>query len=266
MNVSSDFLISIKQITLAHELNAEKRILSDYRAGRKVFGMSYAISGKAEYRLHTGKKITVSQGDVLFFDKDSSYLAVTLDKYRHFTVNFELCEPLPKSFTEDGGVSVIHSGTGAVYKGLFLNLTQIWREKRFGFRLKAQAVLYELFAQFFSDISLLGENDYLKRRLLPVKEVIDARYKDALTVGELAAIAGMSATHFRREFERAFGTSVIRYRDEVRLMHAKDALSSGEYTISEAGRRCGFDDPSYFARFFKKHMGICAQEYKKLYR
>ena len=265
MNINSDMSLRLLRIVLAHELNTTGKILSDYRGGRKVCGMSYAISGKAEYRLSTGRKITVLPGDVIFFDKESSYLALTLEEYRHYTVNFELEEPLAAGLLQDGGVSIIRKEGGGVYKGLFAGLVQIWKEKRFGFQLRAASVLYELFAHFFTDSALDGESDYLKRRLLPVTEVLARRYFEPLTVAELAGIADMSVTHFRREFLRVFGISAIRYRDEVRLLHAKDALSSGAYTVVEAGRACGFSDASYFARFFKKHTGVCAEEYKKLY-
>lgn len=264
MNLNSDMSVPLSRIVLAHELNTTGKILSDYRHGRKVWGMSYAISGKAEYRLNTGRKITVLPTDVVFFDKESEYLALTLEEYRHYTVNFELAEPIADGILDEGGVSIIRND-GGVYKSLFATLVQLWKEKRFGFQLRAASVLYELFAHFFKDLSLGGESDYLKRRLLPVKEMIDRRYFEPLCIAELADAAGMSVTHFRREFLRVFGISAIRYRDTVRLLHAKDALCSGAYTVAETGRACGFSDASYFARFFKKHTGVCAEDYKKLY-
>jgi Na+-driven multidrug efflux pump len=49
------------------------------------------------------------------------------------------------------------------------------------------------------------------------------------------------------------------------LYYAKEYLRSGYYTISEIAEKCGFEDPNYFTRFFKKHTGLTPGEAKKQY-
>ena len=45
--------------------------------------------------------------------------------------------------------------------------------------------------------------------------------------------------------------------------YAKVYLNSGYYTISEVVKKCGFDDVSYFVRFFKKQLGLTSGAYKR---
>ena len=45
------------------------------------------------------------------------------------------------------------------------------------------------------------------RHLLRAKDLADARYFEALDVGDMARAAGLSKAHFSREFRRAFGES-----------------------------------------------------------
>ena len=66
----------------------------------------------------------------------------------------------------------------------------------------------------------------------------------------------MSETNFRRAFLSAIGETPMRYRDKMLIGLAKDYLLSGFYTVAETAEKCGFDDPSYFGRFFKKHTGV----------
>ena len=55
----------------------------------------------------------------------------------------------------------------------------------------------------------------------------------------------------------------MQYRDSIRLYYAKEYLNSGYYTVSEIAEKCGFDDVSYFVRFFKKRTGTPPGAYKK---
>jgi AraC-like DNA-binding protein len=49
----------------------------------------------------------------------------------------------------------------------------------------------------------------------------------------------------------------------MRLNFAKDYLSCGYYTVAEVAKKCGFEDASYFVRFFKKKTGCTPNEFKK---
>ena len=58
------------------------------------------------------------------------------------------------------------------------------------------------------------------RHLLRAKDLADARYFEALGVDALARAAGLSRSHFSREFRRAFGESPHVYLLTRRLERA----------------------------------------------
>jgi AraC-like DNA-binding protein len=49
------------------------------------------------------------------------------------------------------------------------------------------------------------------RFLLRAKDFVDARYAEAITVEDLAAVAGLSRAHFSRMFTKTFGESPHAY-------------------------------------------------------
>ena len=65
----------------------------------------------------------------------------------------------------------------------------------------------------------------------------------------------MSEVNFRRLFKEYTGMSPIEYRNNIRLINAKNKLQSDEYNVSETAELCGFSNLSFFIRLYKKKYG-----------
>ena len=53
------------------------------------------------------------------------------------------------------------------------------------------------------------------------------------------------------------------YIIELRLQFAKNMLSGTNMSIKQISEHIGYNDPYFFSRLFKKHIGISPQEYRK---
>jgi AraC-like DNA-binding protein len=42
----------------------------------------------------------------------------------------------------------------------------------------------------------------------------------------------------------------------LRLQRAMDLLQQGTHNVAETSHAVGYDDPFYFSRLFRKHMGV----------
>ena len=115
---------------------------------------------------------------------------------------------------------------------------------------------------FYSDC-INRQNAASYNRLLPAKEYIEQYFHQPISLEELAKLSNMSATNFRREWKKIYLETPLQYRDSIRLYYAKEYLNSGYYTVTEIAEKCGFDDVSYFVRFFKKKVGLTPGEFKK---
>jgi PAS domain S-box-containing protein len=99
--------------------------------------------------------------------------------------------------------------------------------------------------------------------LAPVADYIKAHSGEAISVRELARMAGLSVRQFERKFFETFRTTPKHYLMRLRVLLACDELLETRRTITEIALAAGFCDHSAFARHFRKHMGVSPREYRE---
>lgn len=260
--LGDDWYVDIGRVSIAHEHVFFEGDRCDYLSGRKICGLSFAISGEAEYRFISKNKYVLSEGDVVFLPSNAAYTVQKCIDYNHFTVNFELDEAGLCGQLHCDEMLVLHTKNKSLFTALFGELCRIWREKKSGYEMRAVRYVYDLMIAFVEECNeTYMERTPNYRRLLPAKEYIDLNFSKNMSISELAELCNMSDTNFRRRFAEVFGMAAMEYRDGVRLLHAKEFLLSGYYSVSETAEKCGFEDVSYFCRFFKKHTGMTALKF-----
>ena len=111
-----------------------------------------------------------------------------------------------------------------------------------------------------------------KRRYSPLVETIRAEIESnisnpAYSVDESLKRLPLSYEYLRKLFKKETGTTPLCYLSDCRMRLAAQIISSGisnqysEYTISQIAEACGFSDPMYFSRVFKKNFGVSPTEY-----
>ncbi|WP_170311592.1 AraC family transcriptional regulator [Vallitalea okinawensis] len=89
------------------------------------------------------------------------------------------------------------------------------------------------------------------------------RFKEEVSVEELAKILGLSERHTRRFFHSIYGMSLHEKVKEMRIDLAKELLMNTRMTISRIGDYVGYIDPLYFSRVFKKSTGCSPTVYRR---
>jgi AraC-like DNA-binding protein len=87
-------------------------------------------------------------------------------------------------------------------------------------------------------------------------EYIQDQLDTDLTVSGIAQTVSMSPYHFMRLFKESTGQSPHQYVIEARVRKAKELLTTGKFTISEAAHHVGFVDQSHLTRHFKRVFGM----------
>lgn len=104
------------------------------------------------------------------------------------------------------------------------------------------------------------------RRIQKVKEYVTENCDHEFTLGEIAAVAGMSPSAFSRFFKSATGKTLTAYILEIRLGNAARDLVNTTNTIAEICYSSGFNNVSNFNRLFKKCKGVTPKEFRQIYK
>lgn len=86
-------------------------------------------------------------------------------------------------------------------------------------------------------------------------------YKD-ITRKNIAAHFNISENHVSRIFKKNGNSSFSDFLISVRVDRAKFMLRKYDFRLSEIAVRCGFNDPNYFFRVFKRHTGTTPKAYR----
>lgn len=81
-------------------------------------------------------------------------------------------------------------------------------------------------------------------------------------LAKVARTAGYHPDHLTRKLKREAGLGLRALRDRLRLEAAQAALRSAP-NIAAAAVQCGFDDPNYFARWFRRQTGETPSDWKR---
>lgn len=99
-------------------------------------------------------------------------------------------------------------------------------------------------------------------KLNQIKDLIEARLADSLTLAHMAAMVHMSPFHFARTFKAATGQPPHAYLTQRRIERAKMLLSITRLPIAEVANRVGFSNQSHFTAQFRKATGTTPKTYR----
>lgn len=95
---------------------------------------------------------------------------------------------------------------------------------------------------------------------------IDGTLADAIGLGDIARVTGLSPSHFERKFRLSTGMSAMRFRTGRRIRHALDLLQKASEPLPELSTRLGFCSHSHFTRTFRAWTGMTPLRYLRAFR
>jgi len=99
-------------------------------------------------------------------------------------------------------------------------------------------------------------------KLILTKENIENNVKNIVSVENLAKLADMSLSKYKRLFKQVFGTTPYRYYLEAKLNLAMELLLTKKYSCSEVGHIIGYSNLSQFSKAFKKQFNTLPKNIK----
>lgn len=92
--------------------------------------------------------------------------------------------------------------------------------------------------------------------------LVEKRYTKRVAVTDYADELGVSESYLKRCLKRITGKTAGQLHRQRLLLEAGRLLHYSPLTVSEIADRLGFDDLSYFTRFFRQQMGLSPTEFR----
>jgi AraC-like DNA-binding protein len=95
--------------------------------------------------------------------------------------------------------------------------------------------------------------------------VIRTRFHEDLHASAIADELGCNPDYLGRVFRTIYGRTLTEAIHERRIRNATRLLAEGRERIDDVAGLCGFDDPGYFRRLFKRLQGMTPAAYRRLH-
>jgi len=86
-----------------------------------------------------------------------------------------------------------------------------------------------------------------------LKDIIQNHLFSNFSLNELAKMAGLSLSSFKRDFQNIYNDTPANYLRTKKIEKAIDLLKQSDYSVSEICFQIGLNDTSHFTKMFKKH-------------
>lgn len=109
-----------------------------------------------------------------------------------------------------------------------------------------------------------GAKGYTQERLEELLELIEANVHRVKEVATYAALMHLSTYQLNAIAKAGTGRTCSELITDQLILEAKRYLLATTDQVTQVADRLGYDDPSYFIRFFKKHTGHTPEGFRKI--
>lgn len=261
--VSEEYLHINNCSTLKHDMQ-DSRIIRPI--GRKDYLLIYIQSGCCYLNIDSKNPITAPKGSVLFYrpGEPQDYTFYAKDNVTQIYIHFTGvgCEKLiEKACIGDNQVIIPKN-----ISELEHYVVRICEE--FDNTDNQKSLLCEgLLMTVLGLIATKNKQDNgtslkFSRELNEIIGSIRTRASQPYNLDNWAKQCNISKTHFIHTFKQATGLPPYQYLTSIRMKHAKELLLFTDMSISKIGELCGYSDYNYFARVFKKYVGVTPSAYR----
>lgn len=207
----------------------------------------------------------VKAGDLLLLPAGAAhrYTAVPENPWTIHWVHY--AGPLAVDFRQHmgftDGVRILHPGR---QPRLLVDFNGLLSVRQTGFRTPGLVHVANRLRQLLAAIPLsMGESGPSQQPDLDIihnfmREHLDER----VSLGQLADLTGLSATHFATRYRELTGVSPIQHFLHLKVEQACQMLDTTDLSFTQISSKLGYDDNYYFSRLFKKVMGLSPTDYR----
>lgn len=209
----------------------------------------YCTSGQGFFRLKSGEIVNYQSGEVVVIPPMEIHANCSSDGFTN--IHITLADP---AFSDRTVFRVTddkdHSLLSAFTQARNYYLSDINRR---------ELVLAALGDLIVSYVVVFRSNTVYSKPVEQIRNSIRGHYADPrFALDQVIRELPFHYDYLRKLFKKEVGSSPLEYLTSLRMQAAEKILTAmwtNEYSISEVAQMCGYEDPLYFSRVFKKTFG-----------
>ena len=222
---------------------------------RRYNGFLYILHGDCRY-LFQDESFSLCPGSLVYLPISSVHtLLVDSPEIEFFRIDFQLEIDGEVAFFSKHPLKLCHSASPELSEAI-----QTLAD-RYEF-VQDTVAKTELLCTIFRTLGDMAVNPR-KEKLAPAINYLLEHLTEKINCRKLAQECSLSTAQLYNLFHIEYQMTPLEYRDSLLMRRATLMLRDGTFSIAEIAEKLGFDSPSYFSRFFKKHRGISPSEYAK---
>ncbi len=223
------------------------------KGAKKTDRLFYCIKGDFFLKNKDGSEIKASKGDIIYFPRDAEYVSQwdAFEEGSSISLKFVLYDKKGNLILLSNRVEhITHDKKGKLLTLFKIALNEYLNNQSFAvFKMKSH--FYEVLYAVLRNIQCeeLKHNERAADIYRAIVYLND-NYMGDVTTEELAEMCGLSLSVFRKKFKENSGISPMKYKQKLRLNHARQMLKTGDYTVSEVSDLLNCTDASHFNRLY----------------
>ncbi|TYA92316.1 AraC family transcriptional regulator [Seonamhaeicola marinus] len=224
------------------------------------------------YNIENNTIFFISKNQMHYFDKNANHKGLIIHFNEHFLMHsdveiflkYTIFNNQRKPFRVLGDES-----TDLAHCYLKLIRTELSNRKEFGYKhvirnlLKSLLVILERAHSKTNDQFVKFNNSY-ELQYFQFREFLETHYTKNYSVADFANKLNMSTKTLNTITNKVVSKTPSQLISERIILEAERLLSFTDLKINEVAYRLGFEDPSYFVKYFKRHVKKSPSEYRAL--
>ena len=126
-------------------------------------------------------------------------------------------------------------------------------------------ILLETANRLYSE-QWVGSDSHLYDRIRQYEDLIEAQFRTVRGISAYAQQMNLTPNHLNHICKKVLGKTASQLLNERIIIEAQRLLMHTAQSVKEIGYQLGFEDPSYFIRFFKKNTDQTPIAFQQLLR
>lgn len=236
--------------------------------------MTYLVNDN-EYVLHAGEGLfcntNVLHAGKHYEAEDCSYLSVTFHPRLLYGYGSSLMQSkYMEGILKSPSLSSIYLRKEVPWQKLILDRIETIRllhqEGSDSAELRIQIALMEIWLEIYEHVRCPEEPEEHSRdieRIRTLMEYMQKHYMEKITLEDLAGEIHLCKSESCRLFKRYMKESMFEYLLDYRIGRSLELLRNSGMDVTQIAGHCGFSNPGYYARIFRRKMGCTPLEYRK---